>query len=67
MNSNNVVRIIRDGKCCFYLVTDLRVEGNLLTFQIESDFYAFEFSLLAYHEVMSSGIIDCTRLKQLRL
>ena len=67
MKEVDVVRILRNGKECYYITNDLKVQGNVLTFHIDDDFYMFEFSILAYHTVMESGLIDCTKLKEVKI
>lgn len=63
----DVVRLVRNGKECFYITSDLTVQGDILTFHIDNDFYMFEFSILAYHTVMESGLIDCTKLREVKI
>lgn len=67
MSECYVVRIFRNGRECYYLTYDLFVNDKILSFHIDEDFYVFEFSLLAYHMVMDSGLIDCTKLKEVKL
>lgn len=46
---------------CFHLVTDLRIEGQLLSFSIGSTLYLYRFDFTAMNV---SNFIDCDKLEQ---
>jgi len=62
----HVIFINRNGKNCYYLVTDLNINDGLMTFHIEDDLYVYEMSLVAFSSFLS-GIVDCTKLKLLSI
>lgn len=61
--SSKTVRVHRNGKDCFYIVEDLTITKDFLTFHIQSDFYIYEMSLLAYELLPTCYLVDCTKLK----
>lgn len=58
-----VVFLHRNNVNCFYVVDDLTILDNVMSFHIEDTLYKFQFSLLAYNNAFGDGIYDCTKLQ----
>jgi len=60
-----VVYIHRNGNNCLYVVNDLCILDNIVSFHIEETFYKFKFSFVMYKSIFGGEVYDCTKLQAL--
>ncbi len=60
---NFCVVIMKNGRHTLYLANDASIYNEILTFDVEGDLYAYEFSIDCISTIGQGIVLDCTRLK----
>ena len=63
--SEHVVRVVRNGVDCLYIVNDMTVNDGILSFSIGTDMYVYKYSIETYSYLGDKTIVDCRKLKLL--